>query len=125
MTAARKHLPKDFDFTVVKLNLATKAITFISSPDFDSAEEPIVGRFILVRADGTTMDRKQLNDPYIYHHKWLMVKDDYSGFDVEGSKQRSLLWLALSDVDKSRIGRKSHWETHVVPKLANLIEGLR
>ena len=117
---ACKHLPKDFDFTVVKLNLATKAVTFISSPDFDTADEPIVGRFILVRADGTTLDRKQLADPYIYHHKWLMVMDDYTEFDVEQSKQRSLQWLALNDVDKSRIGRKSFWDEHVLPRMPTI-----
>lgn len=114
---AREVLPKDFEWTVVKLNLATKAVTFIASPDFDSADEPIVGRFILVRTDGTTLDRRQLEDPYIYHHKWLMVKDNYGGFDVEESKQRSLQWLALKDVDKSRIGRKSFWDIHVTPRL--------
>ncbi|QDT51701.1 hypothetical protein Pan258_57930 [Symmachiella dynata] len=114
---ARGFLPNDFEYTVIKLNLMTKAVTFISSPDFDSADEPIVSRFIVVRADGTTLDRKQLADPYIYHHKWLMVKDCYTGFDVERSKRRSLLWLALNDVDKSKIGRKSHWDKHVIPKL--------
>lgn len=117
VVVAREFVPVEFDFSVIKLNTSTKAVTFISSPDFDSADEPIVSRFILVRADGTTLDRKQLDDPYIYHHKWLMVMDDYRGFDVERSKQRSLKWLALNNVDKSRIGRKSYWEKYVIPRL--------
>jgi hypothetical protein len=57
------------------------------------------------------------NDPYIYHHKWLFVADDYDGFDVEESKARSDAWLALPEVDKSRIGRACYWHTHVVPRL--------
>lgn len=116
--AAKKFVPGDFEYTVVKLNGATQAVTFVASPDFDTADEPIVGRYILVRVDGSTQDRKQLDDPYIYHHKWLMVPDDYGGFNVEASKDRSRAWLGLEDVDKTRIGRKSYWESKVVPRLA-------
>jgi len=59
----------------------------------------------------------QSSDPYIYHHKWLFVADDYGGFDVDESKRRSLAWMSLPDIDKSRIGRKSYWEDHVLPRL--------
>lgn len=114
---AKQHVPRDFRYTVVKLNLQTYAVTFISSPDFDSADEPIVGSQVLVRGDGTIRLSKQLDDPYIYHHKWLMVRDDYSGFDVEASKLRSRTWLALENIDKSRIGRRSFWERTVVSRL--------
>jgi len=58
-----------------------------------------------------------LADPDIYHHKWLFVADDYQGFDVVASKTRSEQWIALGDVDRSRIGRKSYWEERVVPQL--------
>ena len=110
-------IPIDFNYTIIKLNLATQGVTFVVSPDFDEADEPIVGRYILVREDGTTLERNQLNDPYIYHHKWLMVKDDYSGFDVAESKRRSALWLSLKNVDKSRIGRKGYWDNEVIPRI--------
>lgn len=46
-----------------------------------------------------------------------MVQDDYAGFDVDASKQRSRVWLALENVDKTRIGRRSFWERTVVPRL--------
>lgn len=114
---AKKLVPSDFQYTIIKLNLSTQGVTFVVSPDFDEADEPIVGRFILVREDGTTLERNQLDDPYIYHHKWLMVKDDYSGFDAAESKRRSALWLSLKDVDKSRIGRKGYWDSQVVPRI--------
>ncbi|MDA7979502.1 MAG: DNA phosphorothioation-associated putative methyltransferase [Pirellulales bacterium] len=114
---AKKCIPEGFEYTVVKLNIKTEALTFVSSPDFDTADEPVVGRHILVRADGTTQDRKQLDDPYIYHHKWLMVEDTYHGFDVAASRHRSLHWMSLSNVDTARIGRKSYWDAHVVPRI--------
>ncbi len=119
---AKNLIPADFSYTVVKLNLATQGVTFVFSPDFDAADEPIVGRYILAREDGTTMERSQLDDPYIYHHKWLMVNDDYSGFDVAESKRRSTLWLSLPNVDKSRIGRKSYWDDQVVPRIIEMME---
>ncbi len=114
---AKRAIPDSFDYTIVKLNIASQAVTFVECPDFDTADEPIVGRHILVREDGTTQDRKQLDDPYIYHHKWLMVEDTYTGFDVTASQRRSRLWLSIENVDKSRIGRKSYWEAKVVPRI--------
>ena len=57
------------------------------------------------------------SDPFIYHHKWLFVKDDYDGFDVEESKTRSRAWMALTDIDRTRIGKKSYWEGTVVQRL--------
>ena len=72
---------------------------------------------VTVRADGTVQRRAVPSDPPIYHHKWLFVDDDYPGFDVAQGKLRSAAWLALPDVDKSRIGRRSYWQTHVVPRL--------
>lgn len=52
------------------------------------------------------------------------MEDDYSGFDVEESKRRSAAWLALPNVDKSRIGRSSYWQTHVVPRVAGVMTGV-
>jgi len=72
----------------------------------------------VVSADGQVQRRSLLADPYIYHHKWLFVADNYQGFDVAASKQRSELWMKLPDVDRSRIGRKSFWETQVVRRIA-------
>ena len=68
-------------------------------------------------ADGTAQRRTTPSDSYIYHHNWLFVADDYQGFDVELSKARSQQWIALGNVDRSRIGRKSYWEEHIVPRL--------
>lgn len=114
---AKKVLAPDFEYTVVKYDLSTDAVSFIQSDDFDSMEEPTVGDLHTIRLDGTCAFRRKLSDPWIYHHKWLFVLDDYSGFSVEESKSRSRQWLALSGVDYRRIGRRSFWEQHVVPRL--------
>ena len=114
---ARKRLPQDSEYTVVKLNLANSTFSFIQVSDFDTAPEPTVGAVIIVKQDGTTRSIRPPTDPFIYHHKWLFVADDYDGFDVEESKRRSLAWMSLPDVDKARIGRKSYWETDVVPRI--------
>jgi len=114
---ARRHLPQDFEYAVVKRNLANRAFSFIQVTDFDTAPEPTVGVVITVKDDGTTRFTRPTADPFIYHHKWLFVADDYDEFDVEESKRRSLAWMSLPDVDKARIGRKSYWETDVVPRI--------
>jgi hypothetical protein len=46
-----------------------------------------------------------------------MVADDYEGFDVEESKQRSRRQLSLEGVDRRRIGRRSYWVEKVLPRL--------
>lgn len=75
----------------------------------------------MVNASGHVQRRTTPADPYIYHHKWLFVADDYRGFDVAESKARSEQWIALGDVDRSRIGRKSYWEASVVPRISRIL----
>jgi hypothetical protein len=114
---ARRHLPPDFSYAVVKMNLATKAFSFVEVADFDTAPEPTIGTVLAVRTDGSCRRMQPPIDPFIYHHKWLFVADDYDGFDVEESKSRSRAWLALTDVDRTRIGKRSYWQSNVVPRL--------
>jgi hypothetical protein len=114
---ARERLPEGFAYTVVKWQRASGAVSFIASPDFNAAAEPVVGDVVTVGQEGGVKMRRQGADPTIYHHKWLMVADDYEGFDVEESKERSRRQLALADVDRRRIGRRSYWLAHVAPRL--------
>ena len=111
-------LPHDFKYDIIKYNPKENQVTFTHSPDWDTpAHESIVGDAILVRADGSTRFIKQQKDPWIYHHKWMFVADDYTGFDVERSKRRSKQWTSISGINKSKIGKKSYWEKEVLPKL--------
>lgn len=114
---ASKHLPTDFDYTVVKYVEKESCVSFVLSPDFDSAHEPIVGDILRFDAKGSMQLFRQQADPYIYHHKWLFVMDDYRGFDVNKSKSRSITWLGLAGIDMQRIGRKNYWDSKILPLL--------
>lgn len=113
-------LPKGFKYNILKYNKNNETISFINSPDFDTADEPIVGDSYKVSKNGITYTR-QKNPPQIYHHKWLFVDDDYKGFDVDKAKERSRKWLMISDkINMSKIGNKKYWDEEVLP----LLEGL-
>jgi len=114
---AASRVSADFNYSVIKFVEKNLSVSFVLSPDFDTAHEPVVGDIVRVDANGSTKFFRQPSDPYIYHHKWLFVADDYQGFDAAASKARSLLWVALGGVDRSRIGRRSYWEENVVPRL--------
>ncbi len=114
---AKSVIPPEFSYTVVKFQMSDETVSFIQSSDFDSANEPTVGDLYTVKSDGSATFRRKLADPWIYHHKWLFVAEDYAGFEVEASKARSRQWLALADIDSHRIGKHSYWEEHVVPRL--------
>jgi hypothetical protein len=114
---AKKALPSDFEYSVVKYHLSTDAVSFIQSEDFDTAPEPTVGDVCTIRCDGTFTFRRKLADPWIYHHKWLFVQDDYSRFDAADSKRRSIKWLSLPNIDFRRIGKQSFWLEQVVPRI--------
>ena len=96
-------------------------MSFIYCPNFDIEHEPAIAAIVVVSADGATQRRTTPADPYIYHHKWLFVDDDYRGFNVEESKVRSQHWIGLGDVDRSRIGRESYWNEQVIPRLSGTI----
>jgi DNA phosphorothioation-associated putative methyltransferase len=119
---ARRHLPNEFDYTVVKLNQRTDSVSFIHCPGFDNEDEPTIAAIVVVNADGRVQRRALPSDPFIYHHKWLFVDDEYSGFDVAASKKRSLDWIFLSEIDRSRIGKKSFWEQEVLPRLTMMLD---
>ena len=114
---AKTFLPPEFSYTVVKFKLSDETVSFIQSADFDSADEPTVGDRYTIKADGSASFRRKLHDPWIYHHKWLFVADDYNGFNVDASKARSRKWLALDDIDFRRIGQRSFWTEQVVARV--------
>lgn len=112
----KSYLPNGVIFNIIKYNDRNRTVSFINSPDFNKSDEPIVGDSYKVREDGRVTITRQKSDPQIYHHKWLFVKDDYKGFDVEESKYRSTQWLEVSDrINMSKIGTKSYWENEVLP----------
>ena len=112
---AKNKIPNDFNYDIVKYDESNGNVTFISSPDWDISDEPIVGNAILIRGDGSERFIKQKESPQIYHHKWLFVNDSYSGFNSEESKERSRRWLKVPNIQFNKIGYKNYWDTNVVP----------
>ena len=106
-------LPHDFDYVAIKYNTKTDEVSFISSPDFDTSDEPIVGDSYKVDNNGNVKLTRRSSDPLIWHHKWQWVTDDYHGFDVNKSKERSVYWKnIMKEYPKeyiSKIGRYSFW----------------
>ena len=65
-----------------------------------------------MRSDGTNRILPDKKNPQIWHHKWMWVKDDYSGFDVEKSKMRSELWKdKVTKEERRKIGYLSFWDS--------------
>lgn len=104
----------NFNYNAVSVEPKTGKTTFIEAPDFDSAPEPTVGRYITVDKDGNA---KPGTSNQIWHHKWLWVDDDYKGFDVDESFQRSKAWLGIPDIDFKRIGNRDFWDKTIAGKL--------
>lgn len=103
-----------FKYNAVASDMRSGKITFFEAPDFDTADEPTVGRYMVVSPEG---DVKSGISRQIWHHKWLWVEDDYQGFDVEKSFQRSKKWLSLPNIDFSRIGNPEFWNQQIAGKL--------
>lgn len=82
----------EFEYSCIKYDPKLKVIAFQESPDFDTAREPKVGDYVIVKPDGST---KTGHSDYIYHHKWLWVKNSYAGFDVADSWNWSKQWLSV------------------------------
>lgn len=114
---AKALLPDGFPYKVVKYQTRSEVVSFIVCDDFNTADESSVGDVCTVKPDGSVKVRRASQDPWIYHHKWLFVKDDYTGFNVEQSRARSQQWLALEGVDFRRIGKKSFWAEQVLPRI--------
>lgn len=103
-----------FDWTVIKYDESNGNISLIESLDWDIADEPTVGQILILKNDGSRKLIKPSKDPWIYHHKWLFVADDYRGFNVKKSVERSLQWMSIQGIDYNRIGKKSYWENNVL-----------
>jgi len=114
LNIVEEFLGHPFQYNTIKISKDTNVVSFVEAADFDTAPEPTTGDYILVKTD--TGQTKLGSGKTIWHHKWLWVLDDYPGFDVQESIDRSEEWLQ-HDVDFSRIGNKQYWDEHHASKL--------
>lgn len=108
---AKSHELLDYDFDIVRYDSKENTIALIECKDFDTSDEPVIGKSLLIGDSHVKMTSPSKN-PLVYHHKWMFVKDDYNGFSVDDSKERSIQWKSKLGIDKalsSRIGRLEFW----------------
>lgn len=103
---------KVFPYDIIKYQ--KENITLITSPDWDSANEPTVGICRRWKAgmwfDGNCLNYKEMrNFKQVYHNKWQFVADNYKGFDIQAAKDRTAAWNAVPCIDRKRIGYKNYW----------------
>jgi len=100
---------------ILKYDMTLQHTSVISCFNFDGHAEPAIQ---MVWTDLRQLWYRNDTGP-IYHHKWMMVGDDYQGFDVEESKERSKLILKIfhehPEIRKNKIGNQSYWYENVVP----------
>lgn len=113
----KENLPENFEYQVIRYNEKDNEILFIKASDFDTSHEPIIEDAYKVKKEGTdykvSYSKANEKNPLIYHHKWLFVKDDYQGFSVQESKERSVEWKSVLGVNKelsNKIGRLDFWD---------------
>lgn len=93
------------DFNCIRWDFKADCISFQEAPDFDTAREPRVGDYVTVNY--TTGQIKKGHSDYIWHSKFLWVKNDYQGFDVGESWEWSKTWMSTltETADGNGIGR--------------------
>lgn len=111
-----RHIPLDFNYEVIKINLKGEKVSFINSKDWNTSLNPSVDETITVDKHGMAKFRR--SSGMVYHYKELFVEDTYKGFDIEESKTWNEYWenhqfvKALKEKDKSfrqKIGSKKYW----------------
>lgn len=115
-------IPSNFFFNIIRYNLKIRDISFIFSPNFLDSYFPIVSNSIKVKADNLIPEikikiRTFKNNPPIYHHRWLFVKDDFGGFNVETDFKWSKLWVKTPNLIPNRYGFLRHWVDISLPKI--------
>lgn len=112
-----KNLPEDFKYQIIRYNEKDNEMLFIKASDFDTSHEPIIEDAYKVKKENdsykVSYSKANEKNPLIYHHKWLFVKDDYQGFNVQESKERSFEWKSVLGINKTlsnKIGRLDFWD---------------
>lgn len=103
----------DFIFNLVRIDYKKDSIGFYDCKEFDKVNEPDAGTLVVV-SNGEVKPPKFVKQ--IFHHKWLWVSNDYRGFNVGESIERSKMWLKYDDIPFNKIGRLQAWEKYLKTK---------
>lgn len=120
-------LEEPFKFEIIKINMKAGIVSFIDSPDWDESRNPTVGDSISVNINTGKCTRRK-GGSQVYHKKYLFVKPDYEGFDINEAKEWSDYWEnhpAVARIKsrekhfRSMIGSKEYWEDYVLQAIAD------
>lgn len=111
-----------YNYNIIKIDKYGGDISLIMSRDFNDVDEPHIDKSYRMMdklpPKVIDYDLREANKIPVYHHKWMLVRDDYKGFDVKKSKERSEWWknhpIVLNHIVrdkyfKSRIGLNGFW----------------
>ena len=86
-------------------------VTFVKSPNFDTAAEPRVTDRITYLKETKELTEKPLGKrkPTVYHHKWLWVFPDYRGFNYDKAVERSKQILEIG-YNPTSSGYEHKWD---------------
>lgn len=89
---AQKVLDKNypmFQYELVSYNKSLKKIKFEDCPHFDTRENPEIARYVIYDLKTKNIEFIEPDTTQMLLDKWLLVKDDYTGFNVQESYERS------------------------------------
>ena len=111
-----------YDYNIIKIDKYYGDISLIMSNDFNDNYEPHIdiSYRMMNKLPPKVIDYRlrDIDKIPVYHHKWMFVADDYKGFDVQASKERSTWWethpvvikhMQEDKYFKSRIGLNGFW----------------
>ena len=94
---------------IIKYNSQQHKVSFIESPDWNTANEPTVGNSYCYNLKNASCCFRK-GGTTVYHSKELFVSNDYTGFDIQKAKERTKLWSSMVSKDEKKlIGNKKHW----------------
>jgi hypothetical protein len=113
-------LPTDFKYDIIRYQRGGSddwiSVSFIHSPNFDQAHDPIIGDSWCIKGPRRISQygekhtfRKQGKDPMLYHHKWMYVDVDYSKFDTRASLRWSEQWFNGLERAGVKLNYLSRW----------------
>lgn len=98
-------------FQCARLCLKSREIRLDEAAGFDTEREPEVGLWVRIGADGKISAG---HSTAIWHHKWLWVKPDYTGFDIQESIRWSGQYIPLINGSPSGSARKFNEQLNAV-----------
>lgn len=109
------------DFQILKYNTSDYSFSTICSPDWDTANEPIVGDSKHYNRNGMFLSSRK-GGTQVYHKKWQFVASNYTGFNIKAAFDRTaLLQRKLNLVQlKNKIGNLVFWRELLVQNSISL-----